>query len=84
MEPPVVTLTECSKRFGDRLALRKATLTVAAGETIVLLGPNGAGKSTLLRLVAGLLRPTAGSARIAGVDATSAPRSLRAGIAYAG
>ena len=44
MEPPVVTLTECSKRFGDRLALRKATLTVAAGETIVLLGPNGAGK----------------------------------------
>ncbi len=84
MEPPVVTLTECSKRFGDRLALRKATLTVAPGETIVLLGPNGAGKSTLLRLVAGLLRPTAGSARIAGVDATSAPRSLRAGIAYAG
>lgn len=84
MQPPVLTLAECSKRFGERLALRKATLEVAAGETVVLLGPNGAGKSTLLRLAAGLLRPTAGSARIDGVDATAAPKALRARIAYAG
>ena len=84
MHAPPVTLTACSKRFGDRLALRKVTLAVAAGETIVLLGPNGAGKSTLLRLVAGLLRPTAGTARIGDEDACSAPRSVRAGIAYAG
>jgi ABC-type multidrug transport system ATPase subunit len=80
----VITLAECSKRFGERLALRKASLTVAAGETVVLLGPNGAGKSTLLRLAAGLLRPTAGSARINDVEAISAPKALRAGIAYAG
>ena len=52
MQPPVLTLAECSKRFGDRLALRKADLAVAAGETVVVLGPNGAGKSTLLRLAA--------------------------------
>lgn len=84
MQPPVLTLAECSKRFGERLALRKATLEVAAGETVVLLGPNGAGKSTLLRLAAGLLRPTAGSARIDGVVATAAPKALRARIAYAG
>jgi ABC-type multidrug transport system ATPase subunit len=84
MQPPVITLAECSKRFGERLALRKASLTVAAGETVVLLGPNGAGKSTLLRLAAGLLRPTAGSARINDVEAISAPKALRAGIAYAG
>jgi len=79
-----VTLEECSKRFGERLALRKATLAVEPGETVVLLGPNGAGKSTLLRLAAGLLRPTAGHARIDGVDAVDAPRALRAGMAYAG
>ena len=84
MQPPVVTLAECSKRFGERLALRKATLTVEAGETVVVLGPNGAGKSTLLRLVAGLLRPTAGSARIGDIEAIGAPKRVRAGIAYAG
>ena len=84
MQPPVLTLAECSKRFGDRLALRKADLAVAAGETVVVLGPNGAGKSTLLRLAAGLLRPTAGTARIDGVDAIAAPKDLRARIAYAG
>jgi heme exporter protein A len=84
MQPPVITLAECSKRFGERLALRKATLMVAAGETVVVLGPNGAGKSTLLRLVAGLLRPTAGSARIGDVEAIAAPKEVRAGLAYAG
>ena len=84
MRPPVVTLAACSKRFGDRLALRKADLDVAAGETVVVLGPNGAGKSTLLRLAAGLLRPTAGTARIDGVDAIAAPKAVRATIAYAG
>ena len=84
MQPPAVTLEGCSKRFGERLALRKATLAVAPGETVVLLGPNGAGKSTLLRLAAGLLRPTAGHARIDGVDAVDAPRAMRAGMAYAG
>ena len=84
MQPPEITLAECSKRFGERLALRKATLTVAAGETVVVLGPNGAGKSTLLRLVTGLLRPTAGSARIGDVEAIAAPKEVRAGLAYAG
>ena len=84
MQPPVITLAECSKRFGERLALRKATLTVAAGETVVVLGPNGAGKSTMLRLVAGLLRPTAGSAQIDDAEAISAPKHVRAGLAYAG
>ena len=41
MQPPVLTLAECSKRFGVRLALRKADLNVAAGETVVVLGQIG-------------------------------------------
>ena len=78
--PPVVELRECSKRFGERLALRRVSLRVEPGETVALVGPNGSGKSTLLRLVAGLARPTAGSARLDGVDAAAAPPELRGRI----
>jgi heme exporter protein A len=81
---PAVELDACSKRYGERLALRRVHLRVEPGETVVVLGPNGAGKSTLLRLAAGLLRPTAGSAAIDGIAASAAPAELRARIAYAG
>jgi len=55
-----------SKRFGWTWALREVDLRVERGELLALMGPNGAGKTTLLRLVATLLRPTAGSARVLG------------------
>jgi len=57
-----------TKRFGDVLALDGLTLEVPPGQVFGFLGPNGAGKSTTLRLLLGLIRPTAGSARILGVD----------------
>ena len=57
-----------TKRF-DRLAVDALDLTVRAGEFYALLGPNGAGKTTTLRMVAGLLRPDAGSVAIFGTDA---------------
>src|SRR5271155_5523324 len=60
------------KRF-DRPAVDGLDLTVRAGEFYALLGPNGAGKTTTLRMVAGLLRPDAGSIRIAGIDALADP-----------
>jgi ABC-2 type transport system ATP-binding protein len=49
-----------SKRYGRRLAVDDVTLSVDAGEILGIIGPNGAGKTTLLRVMAGLLRPTAG------------------------
>jgi ABC-2 type transport system ATP-binding protein len=61
-----------TKRF-DRLAVDALDLTVGSGEFYALLGPNGAGKTTTLRMVAGLLRPDAGSVSIMGIDALNDP-----------
>lgn len=57
------------KRYGRLTALDGLDLTVARGEVFGFLGPNGAGKSTTIRLLLGLLRPTAGTARLLGVRA---------------
>ena len=57
-----------TKRF-ERPAVDGLDLTVRRGESNALLGPNGAGKTTTLRMVAGLLRPDAGSVSVAGIDA---------------
>jgi len=57
-------------------------LTVRAGELYALLGPNGAGKTTTLRMVAGLLRPDAGSISVFGVDALADPRASKRLIAW--
>jgi heme exporter protein A len=81
---PTVELRSCSKRFGERVALRRVTLAVASGETVVLLGANGSGKSTLLRLVAGLSWPTAGEALIDGVQATRLATRSRGALGYLG
>src|SRR6266571_3639134 len=61
-----------TKRF-DRPAVDRLDLTVRFGEFYCLLGPNGAGKTTTLRMVAGLLRPDAGSIAIEGIDALADP-----------
>jgi heme exporter protein A len=54
------------RAFGDRAVLRDLTISVPAGSTLAVLGPNGAGKTTLLRVLATLLRPTAGQATVLG------------------
>jgi heme exporter protein A len=61
-----VELHGLARSFGERVALADVTLTVEAGTTLVVFGPNGAGKSTLLRILATLLRPDAGTARVLG------------------
>jgi branched-chain amino acid transport system ATP-binding protein len=59
--------------YGRTIVLRDVSVTVPAGSVVALLGPNGAGKSTLLKIAAGMLRPRAGTVRVAGKDLTSAP-----------
>lgn len=65
------------KTFGARAALRGVNLKVAAGQRLALLGPNGSGKSTFLRVLATLLRPTAGRASIAGFDVQTQSAEVR-------
>jgi heme exporter protein A len=63
---PAIVLDGLTRVFGERIALDEVSLTVAAGTTLVVFGPNGAGKSTLLRILATLLRPQLGTARVLG------------------
>jgi ABC-2 type transport system ATP-binding protein len=70
------------KTYG-RPAVDGVSLTVRAGEFYALLGPNGAGKTTTLRMVAGLLKPDAGSIRIFGIDALAEPTLAKQVTAWA-
>jgi ABC-2 type transport system ATP-binding protein len=70
------------KRFRGTAALDGIDLDVPAGQVFGFLGPNGAGKTTTLRILTGLARPTAGSARILGQDVTRTPHAVRAQIGF--
>lgn len=75
MQAPAVEVRGLHKTFGRRHAVNGVDFSIADGECLVLFGPNGAGKTTLLRVLAGLLKPTAGVARIAGVDLPGGPEA---------
>jgi ABC-2 type transport system ATP-binding protein len=66
-----------TKTYGGKVAVDKLDLDVRAGELYALLGPNGAGKTTSLRMVAGLLKPDAGSIEVFGIDALKDPPSAK-------
>jgi heme exporter protein A len=65
-EAAAIELDGLVRRYGERTALDRVSVSVPAGATLVVFGPNGAGKSTLLRVLATLLRPQGGSARVLG------------------
>src|SRR5206468_12546986 len=65
---PLIQVIGLRKAFGGHVVLDDVSLEVRAGEAVALLGPNGAGKTTLLRILATLLRPSRGVARVAGYD----------------
>ncbi len=72
------------KRFDDTVALDDVTFAVEEGTVLGLLGPNGAGKTTTIRILATLLAPDAGTARIDGVDAATDPDRVRSMIGLTG
>ncbi len=80
-QPAALEISGLSKRF-DRPAVDGLDLTVRSGEFYALLGPNGAGKTTTLRMVAGLLRPDAGTISVFGVDALADPIAAKRVIAW--
>jgi len=79
---PVVDVRGLSVAFGSVVAVDGVDLTVPAGASVALVGRNGAGKSTTLRALACALPPSAGSVRIAGVDAVRDPSAAKARLGY--
>ncbi len=73
----MIELNNLTKRFDDFTAVDGVTLSVAPGEILALLGHNGAGKTTTIRMLAAILRPTAGQALVAGFDVAERPREVR-------
>jgi heme exporter protein A len=81
---PAIELDALSRRYGERAALDGVTAALGEGQTLVVFGPNGAGKSTLLRVLATLLRPTAGAARVLGHDVRAEGWRVRGRIGFLG
>jgi heme exporter protein A len=82
--PVAVEICQLRVVLGDQPALRGVDVIVRSGTRLALVGPNGAGKSTVLRVVAGLLRPSAGEVRIAGRSLASDPWSARRRVGLVG
>lgn len=78
----VIDIRQLTKRYGEFTALNELTLQVPAGHVLGLIGPNGAGKTTAIRILAGLLKPTSGSASIAGADCVKNARDIKRLIGY--
>jgi ABC-2 type transport system ATP-binding protein len=78
----VIEAKELTKRFGHFVATDHITFSVNRSEIFGLLGPNGAGKSTTFKMLCGLLKPSAGTARIAGIDFRKSASAARNRIGY--
>ena len=79
----MLKVEQLTKRFGGFTAVSNVSFEVAEGEILGLIGPNGSGKSTVFNLVAGALKPNAGSVRFRGAEIGGRPayRVAHAGIA---
>jgi ABC-2 type transport system ATP-binding protein len=78
----LIEVRDVQRRFGEFLAVNRVTFDVKRGEVFGLLGANGAGKTTTFRMLCGLLPPTAGTLRVAGVDVRRAAAAARARLGY--
>jgi ABC-2 type transport system ATP-binding protein len=79
---PVVEVRSIARRFGRILAVDDVSFEIFPGEIFGILGPNGSGKTTTIRILCGLLQPTAGTARVAGIDVVKDPDAVKSRIGY--
>jgi ABC-2 type transport system ATP-binding protein len=77
-----ITLESVKKSFGDKVAVKDLTLSVAPGEIHGLLGPNGSGKSTTMKMVMGILKPDHGKISLCGVDVLRQPVEAKKLVGY--
>lgn len=78
----VIDIRNVSRRFGDKLALDRVSLSVPAGSVLGLVGENGAGKTTLIKHILGLLKVQSGSVRVFGFDPVADPPAVLSRIGY--
>ena len=78
----MIELTRLTKKFGDLVAVDDLSLTIGRGEFFAMLGPNAAGKTTTIKLLTGLIKPTSGTAVLAGFDVQRQPLEARRRLAY--
>jgi ABC-2 type transport system ATP-binding protein len=78
----MIQLTALTKRYGRFTAVDAIDLDVPRGQLFGFLGPNGAGKTTTLRMIAGILRPTGGTVRIAGIDLHADPIAAKSKLGF--
>jgi ABC-2 type transport system ATP-binding protein len=79
---PVVRVLAVTRRFGKITAVDDVSFEIRHGEIFGILGPNGSGKTTTIRILCGLLRPTSGTASVAGIDVVQDPDSVKSRIGY--
>jgi ABC-2 type transport system ATP-binding protein len=80
--PGGIVVHNVARSFGTVAAVRDASLVAEPGKVTALIGPNGSGKTTLLLMLASLLRPDAGSIRVAGADPTTDAQAVRSGLGW--
>ena len=78
----VVSLSDVTKSYGRRVALRDCNIEIPRGRVVAVVGSNGAGKSTMLRIMAGLTSPSAGRVRVLGVDGPPSSAAQLARVGY--
>lgn len=78
----VIKIDGLTKRYGDFVALDSLSMHVGKGQILGFIGPNGAGKTTTIRILVGLLKPTSGSASIAGADCMTESRRIKRLVGY--
>ena len=84
VDAPVLEVVGLTAGYGGPPVIEGVSIAASRGAITAIVGPNGAGKSTLMKAIAGLIRPTAGSVKVSGVDITGLPaeKLVRKGVAY--